>query len=324
MKELTTNKEITCVYLYNRGANAYLRSSYRGYYCESGHVCVTEDYIKDVDLNKTIPTATIIPEKAKLVFHSTSKFPRHKLQITTFQRKIKENLADFMIGNAKALTSSNYTNYIKAFISENFIFVTHDSDVTIDLIKKSYSNTISETFVIKNNYKILTIDKEQLLYIEYMKGLHTLPLISDDQLNNIVDSKNDKITEDEVDGVIDLLKSRNSENIELGIKLFSQFNLGAMPLFANLFMTLFQNEMRGIRTSVSYKNLLLRFPPSYKNDYNIKRLFEKHPISDEQEKVLVTKLLKMYIGDYLEKCAEDTNEILGLVGLKYKINLIDA
>lgn len=57
--------------------------------------------LKNVDKKKKIPTVQVIPDNAKLIFHSTSKFPRHKLAITNYQRKIKEALADYMVGNAK-------------------------------------------------------------------------------------------------------------------------------------------------------------------------------------------------------------------------------
>lgn len=57
--------------------------------------------LKNVNRKKKIPTVQVIPDNAKLIFHSTSKFPRHKLAITNYQRKIKEALADYMVGNAE-------------------------------------------------------------------------------------------------------------------------------------------------------------------------------------------------------------------------------
>lgn len=57
--------------------------------------------LKNVNKEKKIPTVQVIPDNAKLIFHSTSKFPRHKLAITNYQRKIKESLADYIVGNAK-------------------------------------------------------------------------------------------------------------------------------------------------------------------------------------------------------------------------------
>lgn len=209
---------------------------------------------------------------------------------------------------------------------EEKIVVTNDDEVTLEVLKQDASfktATFKETI---DNYEILALNKEQILTLEYMQGLHTIPLISDEQLNKAVDSKTDKMTPDDLNSIIELIVSRDSENISLGIKLFTQFNLSAMPLFTRLFLTMFNGIIANTRasTSVVYKNLVTLYPPQYLSDNIINRLFEALPVADDEEKALVTILLTRYVAPSLEKYIDDRNKLLKYVGLKYEYKIVDA
>lgn len=279
-----------------------------------------------LDLNKTIPTVNEIPENAKIIFHSTSKFPRHKLEITTFKRKIKESLADYLIGNAQPLQLQNKIRSTRAFIFDTAITYVHDEDITLDDIKTIDIFKDAKFDKVIENYSLILLSKEQILTLEYLQGMHTIPLISDEQLNKAVDSKTDKMTEDDLNSIIELIQSKDVENINLATKLFTQFNLSAMPLFTRLFLTMFHETIRrsGANTSVVYKNLITLYPPTYCADYTIVSLFKAIPTMESEEKVLVTNLMLRYVSPNVERVLEDHNKLLNLVGLKYEYKIVDA
>jgi len=211
-------------------------------------------------------------------------------------------------------------------VFEEKIVVTNDDDVTLEVLKQDAhfkTATFKETI---DNYEILALNKEQILTLEYMQGLHTIPLISDEQLNKAVDGKTDKMTPDDLNSIIELIVSKDSENVSLGIKLFTQFNLSAMPLFTRLFLMMFNGIIATTRanTSVVYKNLVTLYPPQYLSDNMINRLFEALPIADDEEKALVTILLTRYVAPNLEKYVDDRNKLLKHVGLKYEYKIVDA
>ena len=156
-----------------------------------------------LDLNKAISTVDSIPENAKLIFHSTSKFPRHKLEITTFKRKIKENLADYLVGNSKNIDLRSRIGSKRAFIFDTCIIMTWDEKVTLEELKKLKILKDKEFIEVVENYHVVLLNNEQVLTLEYLQGMHTIPLISDEQLNRVVDGKTDKMTEKDLDSIID-------------------------------------------------------------------------------------------------------------------------
>lgn len=97
MREETTGKLIMTA--------AYYGWRDKSLYIDNFHIynekLFCKNNLKNINKEKKIPTVQVIPDNAKLIFHNTSKFPRHKLAITNYQRKVKETLADYMVGNAK-------------------------------------------------------------------------------------------------------------------------------------------------------------------------------------------------------------------------------
>lgn len=176
------------------------------------------------------------------------------------------------------------------------------------------------------DYYIILLNKEQILTLEYLQGMHTIPLISDEQLNRAADGKTDKMTEEDLNSIVELIQSRDRDNITLATKLFTQFNLASMPLFTRLFLMMFHETIKrfGANNSVVYKNLITLYPPSYLADSQIFSLFKAIPSMESEEKVLVTNLMLRYISPGVERFKEDRNKLLNLVGLKYDYKIIDA
>lgn len=281
------------------------------------------NYNKDYE----IPITTTLPEEAKLIFHKTSKFPRHKLEITSYKRKIKESLADYMVGNYQKFNPSvNSSTYFKAFVSKDKIYVIQDSQITLDEIHKAFpeiQGTITETI---NDFKLLSLTKEELLYLEYMEGEHTKPIISDKDLNKLVDKKSDRLTEQDIESIVELLKSKDEENINLGAKLLTQFNLSATPCLTSLFLMTYHKYIQysSARTSVVYKNLISEFPPILETEYNIKQIINKYGFVDEEEKLLCRKLMIDKLLPDVEFSINSRNTLLEKFGVKIKYEVVDA
>lgn len=173
-----------------------------------------------------------------------------------------------------------------------------------------------------DNYAIVWFTKEQYLYYEYMQGLHTLPIISDEDMNKLIDAKNERITEDVLDSLIDLMTSRNDENIVLGVKLFTQFNLSATPCLTNMFLMMY-NELicrTSATSSVLYKNLIATYPPKFKSKYNIDKILEIGFVDDE-EKMLVSKIVLSFFEPEIKRLIEDANVYIKHLNVKFKYDI---
>lgn len=247
----------------------------------------------EVDWNKEPLEVNTLPENAKLFFHSTSKFPRHKLELTTYKRKIKESGCDYIVGNfTKPNTRTREWNH--AWETEDTIFVTYMDVVNIDVLQQELGYDLHNA-IHYTEYPTYHINKEEMFYIDLITGKYSKPVISDANLNILIDNKLERLTIDEVETLTQLIKSRDKENVNLGLKLFAQFNLASDPTFAWMFLTINANYFNGIN-SVLYTNLKKRFDPAkYSRYWSILNKLEKTPPKDDHEKELINYLLKDWI-----------------------------
>lgn len=325
MRELSTNKLIGQAYYAGWGENRKVYTSIT--YFREGEIYINYDSIDFSNFDTyEIPAVTEIPETAKLIFHKTSKFPRHKLQTTKYVRKIKESLAEFIVGNYKkpALTY-NKTRYSKAFISDSYIILTQDSTITLDQIKASNVPLfINEDFNIVENYNLLHLSKEEKLYIEYMEGEHKIPIITDETLNRLTDNYSEILTPEDLTGVIQLIKSGDKDNIALGAKLFCQFNLSAMPAFTRIFLMYYHTRIHytPAGTSVVYKNLVDNFKVLYRSDQNIARVLSDNPPGKEERELIKMIILDEIVSD-VERKIEGYNKTIKNLGIKFLYKLVD-
>lgn len=279
-------------------------------------VYIAKNKIENANWGMEIPTVKTLPENAKLVFHKTSNFPRHKLGLTTFKRKIKEKGADYIVGNFSKVRASDIKTYANAYETEDTIYITQKPMLNVDVfyaeIGIDLSNAIHYT-----DYELLNVTKENQFYLDYICGKHSLPVISDDDLNMIVDNKQERISITELSTVVEMVESRDRENANLALKLFAQFNLSADPTFAWLFLSIFSRNFAGI-SSVLYTNLKKQFNPLGRNFYwhILNTLSKKTPI-DNHETELITYLLQ----DYLDVQNFSVKTFLEFKNLGYDLKL---
>jgi hypothetical protein len=255
---------------------------------------MAKNKIENANWDMQIPTVKTLPEEAKLVFHKTSTFPRHKLGLTTFKRKIKEKGADFIVGNFSKMHLSDVHVYVNAYETENTIYITQLSMLSIDVFYAEMGVDLSNA-THYTNYELLAVTKENQFYIDYICGKHSLPVISDDDLNAIVDNKQERLSITELSTIMEMVKSGDKENVNLALKLFAQFNLSADPTFSWLFLSIFNRNFSGI-SSVLYTNLKNQFIPLRNGWYYhiLEGLKRRTPI-DDHETELISYLLKDYL-----------------------------
>ena len=292
MQEFLSGKRIISIGNHWSSSRTYNTSEY--WYCRANTVYMAKDKIQNANWDMQIPTVNTLPEEAKLVFHKTSSFPRHKLGLTTFKRKVKEKGADFIVGNFKKIKSTDSVTYSNAYETANEIYITQLSTINLDLLyKECYIDLSSATHY--TNYEVFIVEKEQIFYIDYICGKHSLPVISDNDLNTIVDNKQERLSVTELSTIMEMVKSRDKENVNLALKLFAQFNLSSDPTLSWLFLSIYSQHFAGIN-SVLYTNLKKQFNPQSRAYYwGILNSLSKEKPKDDHETELITHLLQDYL-----------------------------
>lgn len=83
-------------------------------------------------------------------------------------------------------------------------------------------------------------------------------MILDDDLNKIVDSQNQTLTQDDVDQIMAMLQSTDNETAGLALKLLTNYNVMATPCTVRYMLITTSHNWRwcNAKTSVSVKNML--------------------------------------------------------------------
>ena len=289
MQEFLSKKEIIKITDYwNPRAKIYTINEW---WSTNGYTYVAKSKLENPNWNTQISTVKTLPNNAKLVFHSTSKFPRHKLGLTTFKRKIKEKGADFIVGNIQTLPNANIIKYTHAFETDTKLYVTQLATIDLNILYAECKIDLS-TAKHYTDYELIFASKEHLFYLDYITGKHSLPVISDDDLNKIIDNNQERLSVTELSTIMEMVKSRDKENINLALKLFAQFNLSADPVLSWLFLSIYSQSFTGI-SSVLYTNLKKQFDPQRRAWYrSILNVLTKKTPKDDHERELITYLLQ--------------------------------
>lgn len=292
MQEVLSGKRI--IKINNHWSNNRTYSTNDYWWKPADSVYMAKNKIENANWDMQIPTVKTLPEEAKLVFHKTSKFPRHKLGLTTFKRKIKEKGADFIVGNFSKTRATDATTFTNAYETENEIYVTQLPMLSIDVFHAEMGIDLSNA-IHYTDYELLSATKENQFYIDYICGKHSLPIISDDDLNTIVDNKQERLSITELSTIMEMIKSRDKENVNLALKLFAQFNLSADPTFSWIFLSIYSSHFIGI-SSVLYTNLKKQFDPMKRPRYlSMLSTLSKRIPNDKHERELITYLLQDYL-----------------------------
>lgn len=102
------------------------------------------------------------------------------------------------------------------------------------------------------------LTKHQIAYINLLNNQYSKPVILDDDLNKIVDAQNQALTQDDVDQIMTMLQSSDTETVELALKLLTNYNVMATPCTTRYMLISTHHNWRWCKakTSVSVKNLI--------------------------------------------------------------------
>ncbi len=316
MQEVLSRKRIVKIGNHWSNSRAYSTNDY--WWKAAGTVYMAKNKIENANWDMQIPTVKTLPEEAKLVFHKTSNFPRHKLGLTTFKRKIKEKGADFIVGNFSKTRACDTDKYANAYETETAIYITQIPHLNLDVFKVEMGIDLS-CATHYTDYELMSVTKENQFYIDYICGKYSLPVISDDDLNAIVDNKQERLSVTELSTIMEMVKSRDKENANLALKLFAQFNLSADPTLSWAFLSIYSPYFVGI-SSILYTNLKKQFDPMKRPWYwSILNTLSKRVPNDKHERELITYLLQ----DYLTVSNLSVKTFLEFKNLGYDLKLGD-
>lgn len=207
-------------------------------------------------LKNDISTVKSIPDKSKLYFDKSSKFPRFKLEQTDYKRCIKINKADYIVAKAEEPDYRYGTNYISIIETPNGYYGTREN-----ITKTECSNllNIATNLITMHNESIkYKLTQSELVYLNCITNKYSIPMILDDDLNLAVDKLNPVLTIDDVDQIYTMLKSSDPETAGLGLKILTNYNVSETPCSARFILGSTNHEWRwsNAKTGVSVKNML--------------------------------------------------------------------
>lgn len=183
--------------------------------------------------------STSIPPNSKLFFHHSSKFPRYKLENTKFERKIKEDKADFIVVNANLELTKGYK------------YTVWESEKDIILTLEGITLADNSDYINLGEYYELNIHEYN--FLDFLQNRSTKPLISDQALNAICDNTFPDITKEVMMEIYNMLQSDECATRDLGLKLLASHNTAKFPLTSRCLAGL--TLMAGIARNVTVKNL---------------------------------------------------------------------
>lgn len=177
-------------------------------------------------LKNDISTVKSIPDKSKLYFDKSSKFPRFKLEQTEYKRCIKIDKADYIV--AKAIKPRvNYPIYTCIIETPDGYYGSREGITKTEC--HELLNIDIDSIIIHKDSMTCKLTQGEITYLNCITNKYSIPMILDDDLNNIVDNINPILTIDDVDQIYAMLKSSDSETSGLGLKLLTNYNISETP-----------------------------------------------------------------------------------------------
>lgn len=202
-----------------------------------------ESYVLKADyerISSSICTsdASQVSANAKLYFDQTSKFPRYKLDQTAYKRKLKPETADYIIINTNINVDSKLLHVYTNNIDTLYLCINH--------VKPANENAILL------DSTVIHLTSQMKSYLDLHKSNYKY--LSDDQLNKLCDDYAADLTSENLDQIINLVFNNDSQNIELGLKVFASINVSKYPMTAKFLMSCV--DLKHINKNITIKNLI--------------------------------------------------------------------
>lgn len=225
----------------------------------------------------------------KIYFDPTSKYPRRNLNsLTNIKRCLDPSKADAIVINDKisfetyevsSLVSSKKIKDVLILYSSSkncYYFIDYIIDKILDPNKSSYFNSVFNKYKDPNleglygwasmliNGSVLPNDCKQIYYgsvvllsnikeVEFIENLQTKysDIMYDSDLNKIVTNNQLELTEDSVVSLGKMILSTNLDDVTLGIKLLSSYNIKKYPCIISIYLL---HNWKIIKESNSYNS----------------------------------------------------------------------
>jgi hypothetical protein len=209
----------------------------------------------------------------KIYFDPTSEYPRRNLSLTNIKRCLDPSKADAIVISDKisfetyevsSLVSSKKIKDVLILYSSSkncYYFIDYIIDKILDPNKSSYFNSVFNKYKDPNleglygwasmliNGSVLPNDCKQIYYgsvvllsnikeVEFIENLQTKysDIMYDSDLNEIVANNQLELTEDSVVSLGKMILSTNLDDITLGIKLLSSYNIKKYQCIISIYL----------------------------------------------------------------------------------------
>lgn len=239
--------------------------------------------------------------QSTLYFDKGSSFPRLKLDGTDFKRCIKIDKADYIV------IPQLQVNYAK--FKKKYEYQIQIND-TVYLLTEQNKNEYSYL-----DHFITTFEGTGYYYSNLKKDIQTAcnilteynkPLFYEKDLDSIISKDLEKLDQENIEAIYDMLRSNDSSSVELGCKLLSSFDVNECNLTTSILLFLTQDSWipnKGAK-SVLFKNMLnsINYPDcGYRIvDY----IFKEHSAVSEKDRTLAKNLIKPWIIKTIEEVAQ--------------------
>lgn len=250
--------------------------------------------------NNLITDTSKINLSATLYFDKSSTFPRFKLQETDFTRCVKLDKADYIV--IPKLSKDLRDDEVIA--GQAYKFDYQDMEVYCNSTmyhKYECLHDIVES--VPHTKFLVTNTKAEALFLLNLLTIYDKPLIYDTDLEQLISRDLEKLDEDNLSSLYDMLHSSDESSVELGCKLLATFDVHEVSLATSMLLFLTQDHWISNKGSnaTSFKSMLKTLNyPDYGYRY-IDYVFHDHSIQSDKDRQLAKKLIEPWIRTQIEQ-----------------------
>lgn len=242
-----------------------------------------------------------INHSATLYFDKSCTFPRYKLQDTDFKRCIKLDKADYIVIpdiRKFRLYDVPFSFDYMLTIDDKIYLYGKDFYEHYDELKQGVTNNITNFLECYSKSALTTAIS---IAFEYNK-----PLIYEADLDKIISKDLEKLDDESLMSIFEMMNSQDETSIELGCKLLASYDVYETTLASA--MLLFLTQKNWIRNkgakSVSFTSMLQNLKyPNY-GFSNVDFIFQNFPISSDKDKHLAQLLVEPWIKQIIEEATQ--------------------
>lgn len=284
---------------------------------------------------------TELKDGSVLLFSKTSKFPRFKLEGTTFKRCIKIDKADCVVINCLDFTSYDHRYVLEGaenyyivqealptfYGSNNKQYVQEYADDLYNFLKKRpymFGEKVTPKLIYSDVSIAITKDSNVVYNIMTDKITST---ITDDALDKIVSGTLDDINEDAFNSIKEMFDSPDRSTVGLGLRLLAGYNISKASIAVQILLRYNYYKLRDTNewNSVAVKQLIkyLNFNTVGCSMRSLCVYFSYAPAHDLDKK-LCAELLKSYTKKVFSNTINEINDAIcknNIYNFKVSVNV---